>query len=42
MRLKLPRKEKHFKNKLSMEKWSRIVYAFTTDRDWQGLPSKSW
>ena len=35
MRLKLLKKQGQAKNKL------RIVYAFTTDTDWQGLPSKS-
>ena len=41
MRLKLLKEEEQVNNKLSMEQWNRIVYAFATDRDWQGLPSKS-
>ena len=32
MRLKLLKKEEQINNKLSMEYWNRIVYAFLTDR----------
>ena len=41
MRLKLLRKEEQAKSELNMEQWNRFVYAFPTDRDWQGLPSQS-
>ena len=37
MSLKLLKKEEQVKNKLSMEYWNRIVYAFAIDREWQGL-----
>ena len=41
MRLKLLKREEQGKDKLSMEYWNRFVYAFATDRDWQGLSTKS-
>ena len=33
MKLELLKKEEQVKNKLSMEYWKKIVYAFVTDRD---------
>ena len=39
--LKLLRNKEQFKDKMSVEQWNKFPHTLPTDRDWEGLPSKT-
>ena len=39
--LKLLRNKEQVKDKMSVEQWNKFPHSLPTDRDWEGLPSKT-